>query len=71
MTIGMSHEGMLVVNGPLHDKVQCYGLLEAAKDAVRSHVQSGAQPSKLFLPSPGTKVPEPPSNGRHPRLSGS
>jgi hypothetical protein len=27
------------VNGPIQNKILCYGLLEAAKDAVRDYIQ--------------------------------
>lgn len=62
MTIGKNEAGQLTVAGPLHDKVMCYGLLEAAKDAVRSHVVD-PKPD-VWVPPPGTKIPEPPPNGR-------
>jgi hypothetical protein len=36
--IELDAQGQISVGGPIHDKVLCYGLLEAAKDAVRDHV---------------------------------
>ena len=38
------------VSGSINDKVLAYGLLEAAKDAVRDHIQSLSQ-SKLVKPN--------------------
>lgn len=37
MTISVDHAGNIRVNGPVHNKMMCYGLLEAAKDAVRDY----------------------------------
>lgn len=37
LIIGVDQVGRVRVNGPLHDRVTCYGLLEAAKDAVRDY----------------------------------
>lgn len=38
IVIGLSKEtGEVVVQGPLQDKVLCYGMLEAARDAVRDY----------------------------------
>jgi len=31
-------DGRLSVEGPIHDRVLCYGLLEGAKDVVRDHL---------------------------------
>jgi hypothetical protein len=36
------------VTGPIDDKCLCYGLLEAAKDAVRDHIE---QNRKLVAPA--------------------
>jgi hypothetical protein len=42
MTIDVGEDGRLRVSGPLHDKVLCYGLLEAARDVVReAKIESG------------------------------
>ena len=38
--------GQIQVTGPIHDKVLCYGLLEAAKDAIRDF-KSDAHPLAL------------------------
>ena len=37
LTITVTMEGQLNVNGPLQDKMLCYGVREAAKDAIRAH----------------------------------
>jgi ArsR family metal-binding transcriptional regulator len=35
--ITITPDGSINVTGPIHDKTLCYGLLEAAKDAIREH----------------------------------
>lgn len=37
-------DGKLNVNGPIHDKTLCYGLLESAKDAIRDYVAENQSP---------------------------
>lgn len=36
LIVTLSEDGKVNVNGPLTDKILCYGLLEAAKDAVKN-----------------------------------
>jgi len=43
--IEVTEEGKVSMNGPLENKVLCYGLLEVAKDLVRNH-----QPSPIIKP---------------------
>jgi hypothetical protein len=50
LQIQMSPQGQIHVSGPLADKVLCFGLLEAAKDAVRAYEQK---------PQPGVAIPAP------------
>ena len=50
LTITVTLEGALNVNGPLQDKMLCYGLLEMAKDAIRAHQ---VEPSRIVLPQNG------------------
>jgi hypothetical protein len=38
LTIKLLPDGSININGPIADKVLCYGMLEAAKDAVREYV---------------------------------
>lgn len=37
LIITINPDGSVSVNGPINDKVICYGMLEAAKDAIREH----------------------------------
>lgn len=37
LRIGLTEDGQIVVGGPIDDKILCYGMLESAKDAIRSH----------------------------------
>jgi hypothetical protein len=45
ITIVMESNGQINVNGPLNDKVLCYGLLEVAKDIVRTF-----KPQQVVIP---------------------
>ena len=42
-------KGEVMVHGPIHDKVLCYGLLECAKDAVRDFNDKGGAAGKGLL----------------------
>lgn len=35
--VALTEDGKIAIEGPIDNKVLCYGLLEAAKDAVRKH----------------------------------
>jgi hypothetical protein len=54
--INLTREGNVLLTGPLHDKIFCFGLLEGAKMIVAS---GGDQPAKSSLVSPhdGRKLP--------------
>jgi hypothetical protein len=49
MTITISEQGQLNVNGPIHDKLLCFGLLELAKEAVPEHHRKKANGSGIML----------------------
>lgn len=51
LQIRMSADGQIHLAGPLANKVLCYGLLEAAKDALRGY-QHPAEPA-VAIPEPG------------------
>ena len=38
IVIELLPNGQIQVSGPIENKIFCYGLLEAAKDAIREHV---------------------------------
>lgn len=40
LEIALFANGSVGVNGPIHDKILSFGLLEMAKDAVREHHQN-------------------------------
>ena len=44
LKIVMDNKGSIQVEGPIHDRLLCYGLLEAAKDAIRVY-----EPGKIML----------------------
>jgi hypothetical protein len=45
ITISMDDNGKISVNGPIENKLVCYGLLESAKDAIRNYVIPKIQPA--------------------------
>lgn len=51
--------GNIAVNGPIHNKVLCYGILEAAKAAIKDF--EGEKPGAIVLPPTRFQVPP---NGR-------
>lgn len=46
LTVTMTPDGNVNVNGPIANKVLCYGLLELAKDAIRRY-----NPERIVRPS--------------------
>lgn len=52
LKIILQDDGQLMVGGPIEDKVLCYGLLEAAKDAIRDNIKK----SKVLRVPPGAKL---------------
>ena len=48
IVISLLDTGEVGVQAPLTDKVLCYGLLEAAKDAVREYQPPLVQPAERF-----------------------
>ena len=44
LVIEMLPDGRVNVNGPIGNKTLCYGMLEAAKDAIRDYVAKNASP---------------------------
>jgi len=46
--------GAVNVNGPVENALVCYGMLEAAKDAVRYHAMERAKGQRIL---PATAVP--------------
>lgn len=51
ITITMSTRGEININGPLHDKVLCYGLLGIAHDLVRDFKPQQLVVPQLIIPS--------------------
>ncbi len=43
LTITLSPNGNLAVEGPIDQVMFCYGLLEVAKDIIRTHAQKKAE----------------------------
>jgi hypothetical protein len=61
LVITLSPDGNVNVQGPIENKLLCYGLLEAAKDAIRNF--DPARKPGLLLPRMGVEVPK--ANGPH------
>ena len=40
LTVVIDGEGRVGIEGPLNNKILCYGLLQAGMDAVRNHKQA-------------------------------
>lgn len=49
LSITLTHDGQLVVTGPINDLMLCYGLLEGAKDQIRNHVAAKARESSIQI----------------------
>lgn len=49
LVITLDEDGQVGIRGPLQDPVLCYGLIEAAKDALQDHNRAGPkiQPGSL------------------------
>ena len=60
LTITLSPNGGVSVTGPIDNAMLCYGLLEVAKDVVRTHVQKKAE---SLIIQPMTRVVLPGNGG--------
>ena len=49
LTITLSPNGNVGVEGPVDQIILCYGLLDAAKDVIRTHAQKKAESSIVSL----------------------
>lgn len=56
LLISMLDDNTINVQGPIGNKLLCYGLLEVAKDIVRNHVEKPA--SNLVIARPGSIPPK-------------
>jgi len=52
LAITLTETGQVQVSGPIQNLVLCYGLLEAAKDAIRKH--SASAPKSGLVMARGT-----------------
>ena len=50
LTITLSPGGQINVNGPIQDKVLCYGLLEFAKDLIRVYQKPTIEVPRIVAP---------------------
>jgi hypothetical protein len=58
IVITMTNKGQINMNGPIDDKMLCYGLLEIAKEVVKTHNDNKAKivrPAFQLPPMPGKK----------------
>jgi len=59
MTITIEDNGAISVNGPIHDKILAYGMLESAKDAVREFLAQQAAGGGPRIAIPSVRIPNP------------
>ncbi len=59
LTITLSPDGHVGVQGPIDEVMLCFGLLEVAKDVIRTHAQQQAEsaivPLHALLPGNGRR----------------
>ena len=60
LIIVLEQDGKINVNGPIGDKLLCYGMLECAKSAIKDYVPP--QGGGLVVPHMNFSV-KPPANG--------
>lgn len=63
LTISVNTNGSVRVEGPVHEKILCYGMLEAAKDAIKEHHDAIVNGSRI-VPAAGPLPPLTNDNGR-------
>lgn len=56
IVIDLHSNGGVNIHGPLHDKILCLGLLEIAKDLVKSYKPDGSQIVKPLLVIPSDVI---------------
>lgn len=49
LEILLTDEGQVIVNGPITDRMMCYGLLGVAKDSIRTH--NAQEQQKIVQPT--------------------
>lgn len=57
MTIIVEENGSISVNGPIHDKILAYGMLEGAKDAIREYIATQAKGDGPRIAVPALRLP--------------
>ena len=59
LTVTLTDNGRVTVSGPINNKILAYGMLEAAKDAIRDHIVTNVEttlvPATLPFPRNGHK----------------
>lgn len=54
LVISLDSGGQINVNGPINDRILCFGLLEMAKDAINAHAKQ--QQSNILVARPRVVV---------------
>ena len=57
LTITIEDNGSISVNGPIHDKILAYGMLEGAKDAIREFIATQAKGEGPRIAVPAMRLP--------------
>lgn len=52
MTITLMADGTVDVNGPIDNQFICYGLLECARDAIKTYNERKLNGQRIAMPSP-------------------
>ena len=59
LTITIEDNGSISVNGPIHDKILAYGMLEGAKDAIREYIATQSKGEGPRIAVPTMRIPNP------------
>jgi hypothetical protein len=52
LLIEMNEQGQITVNGPIGQKMLCYGMLDCARDAIKDYTDKAAQGPQIALAQP-------------------
>jgi hypothetical protein len=53
LLIEMNEQGQITINGPVNQKMLCYGMLEFARDAIKEFNDKAVQGPQIALAQPG------------------
>jgi hypothetical protein len=53
LLIEMNEQNQITVNGPINNKMLCYGMLDCARDAIKDFADNAAKGPHIALAQPG------------------